>query len=133
MLNITSKYFKFFNNKPTASWVAHMTRHFLTCYSCLYYSSMHVEIYANIFRLWFNWWKYLREDQGAQNQILSNLFVNQSIQNARYIAAIELLFRLNMSKPNHCFISFSWFCAYTVQTGANIKQIFGNALFQAAK
>ena len=37
MSNITSKYFSFFN---TASWVAHITRDFLTCYSCLYYSSM---------------------------------------------------------------------------------------------
>ena len=28
-LNITSKYFSFFNNKPLASWVAHITRDFL--------------------------------------------------------------------------------------------------------
>ena len=39
--NITSKYFSFFNNKPHVSWVAHITRDFLTCYPCLYYSSMH--------------------------------------------------------------------------------------------
>ena len=31
MLNITSKYSRFFNNKPPASWVAHITRDFLTC------------------------------------------------------------------------------------------------------
>ena len=40
MFNITSKYFSFFNNKPPASWIAHITRDFLTCYSCWYYSSM---------------------------------------------------------------------------------------------
>ena len=40
MFIITSKYFSFFNNEPLASWVAHITRDFLTCYSCLYYSSM---------------------------------------------------------------------------------------------
>ena len=40
MLNITSKYFSFFSNKPPASWVAHITRDFLTCYSCSYSSSM---------------------------------------------------------------------------------------------
>ena len=40
MFNINSKYFSFFNNKSPASWVAHITRNFLTCYSCLYYSSM---------------------------------------------------------------------------------------------
>ena len=40
MFYITSKYFSFFNNKPPASWVAHITRDFLTCYSCSYYSSM---------------------------------------------------------------------------------------------
>ena len=38
--NITSKYFSFFNNKPPTSWVAHITRDFLTYYSCLYYSFM---------------------------------------------------------------------------------------------
>ena len=38
MFNITSKYFSFFNNKPPASWVAHITRDFRTCYSCSYYS-----------------------------------------------------------------------------------------------
>ena len=40
MFSITSKYFSIFNNKPPASWVAHVTRDFLTCYSCSYYSSM---------------------------------------------------------------------------------------------
>ena len=40
MCNITSKYFSFFNNKPPASWVVHITTEFLTCYSCLNYSSM---------------------------------------------------------------------------------------------
>ena len=38
--NITSKYFSFFNNKPPGCWVVHITRDFLTCYSCSYYSSM---------------------------------------------------------------------------------------------
>ena len=40
MFNISSKYFSFFNNKPPTSWIPHITRHFLTCYSCSYYSSM---------------------------------------------------------------------------------------------
>ena len=40
MFNITSKYFFFFNNKPPASWVAHIIRDFLICYSCSYYCSM---------------------------------------------------------------------------------------------
>ena len=39
MFNITSKYFIFFNNDPPASSDAHITRDFLTCYSCLYYIS----------------------------------------------------------------------------------------------
>ena len=34
MFSITSKYFSFFNNTPPACWVAHITRDFLTCYSC---------------------------------------------------------------------------------------------------
>ena len=40
MLNITSKYFSVFHNKPPTSWVAHITSDFLSCYSCSYYSSM---------------------------------------------------------------------------------------------
>ena len=38
MFNITSKCFSFFNNKPPATWVAHITRDFLACYSCSYYT-----------------------------------------------------------------------------------------------
>ena len=52
MFHITSKYFSVFNNKPPASWVAHIRGDFLTCYSCLYYSSM-VTCYVGIFqRFW---------------------------------------------------------------------------------
>ena len=40
MFSITSKYFSFFNNKPPASWVVHITRDFLTCYSCSYCNFM---------------------------------------------------------------------------------------------
>ena len=40
MFNITSKYFSFFNSKLPARWLVHITRDFLACYSCSYYSSM---------------------------------------------------------------------------------------------
>ena len=40
MFNITLKYFRFFNNKLPVSWVLHITRDFLICYSCSYYSSL---------------------------------------------------------------------------------------------
>ena len=40
MFALNSKYFSFFNNKPPASGVVHITRNFLTRYSCSYYSSM---------------------------------------------------------------------------------------------
>ena len=40
MFDITSKYFTFFKNTPPATWVAHTTRNFITCYSCSYYSFM---------------------------------------------------------------------------------------------
>ena len=40
LFTITSKYCSIFNNKPPASWVAHITMDFLTYYSCSYYSSM---------------------------------------------------------------------------------------------
>ena len=35
-----TKYFSFFNNKLLASWIAHITMDFISCYSCSYYSSM---------------------------------------------------------------------------------------------
>ena len=38
------------NNKPLASWVAHITRDSLTCYSCSYYSSV-LEVKLFIFQL----------------------------------------------------------------------------------
>ena len=40
MFNITWKYFSIFNNKLPASWVAHVTSDFLTCYFCSCYNSM---------------------------------------------------------------------------------------------
>ena len=54
MFNITSKYFSFFNNKPPASWVAHITRDFLTCYSSSYFSPMDR---AN--KPGTDWWSFL--------------------------------------------------------------------------
>ena len=58
MFNITSKYFSFFNSKPSASWVAHVARDFLTYYSCSCYSSMYflniLRILQNIFKKYLN-------------------------------------------------------------------------------
>ena len=36
MFNIASKHFFISKNTPPASWVTHVTRDFLTCYSCSY-------------------------------------------------------------------------------------------------
>ena len=44
MFNIGSKYFSFFNNKALAKWVMDITRDFLKCYFCSYYSSMETSI-----------------------------------------------------------------------------------------
>ena len=41
----TSKYFSFFNKKPCANWVAHMTNDFLKCYSCSYYISINIDLH----------------------------------------------------------------------------------------
>ena len=63
IFNITSKYFSFFNNKPPANWIAHITKVFLSCYSCSYYSSMLVikRYDLNYFDYWtekkYNWKK----------------------------------------------------------------------------
>ena len=39
MFSVTSKYFCLFKNTTPSSWVAHITRNFLTCYSYSYYGS----------------------------------------------------------------------------------------------
>ena len=68
-LYIFLKYFNFFNNTPPASWVAYITRGFLTCYSCLYHSSMvatitlylnfHVvSFYANLLFFFYCFWVF---------------------------------------------------------------------------
>ena len=52
--NIVSNFFSFFNNKPPVIWIAHVTRDFLTYYSCLHYSSMPKRIFYQQFscKLW---------------------------------------------------------------------------------
>ena len=50
MFNITSKYFSIFNNKPPASRIAHISRDFHTCYSCLYLvPCLHQKIYCSYY------------------------------------------------------------------------------------
>ena len=39
-VSLTSKYLSIFSNKSLACWVVHITRYFLSCYSCSRYSSM---------------------------------------------------------------------------------------------
>ena len=53
MFNITPRYSSFFNNKTPVSWVTHITKDFLTCYSFSYYSSMllHKQLYKSCKRL----------------------------------------------------------------------------------
>ena len=38
--SLETKYFRILDNKPPGSWVAHITRDFITCYSSSYYSFM---------------------------------------------------------------------------------------------
>ena len=65
MFYITLKYFNISNNNPPATWLAYIKKDFLTCYSCLYHSSMITvakfsrfvrriwHIYICIFSVWF--------------------------------------------------------------------------------
>ena len=70
IFNITSKYFSFFNNKPPASWVAHITSDFLTCCPCSYYSFM-------------TWCDSGYTNLGDSETIVSYNHVKQSVQ--RYV------------------------------------------------
>ena len=63
LCSITSEYFSFFNNKPPVSWVVYVTRDFLRCYSCSYYTSINCSyklvvclryvLYSSIKKFWF--------------------------------------------------------------------------------
>ena len=48
IFNKTSKCFIHFSNKTPASWVAHITNNFLTCYSCCYYSFVNIVTHYRI-------------------------------------------------------------------------------------
>ena len=64
MFNTTSKYFSNFNNKPLASWVAHIAKDFFTCYSCSYSWYCSKKYFANVWikNIGKEWmWKMLRD------------------------------------------------------------------------
>ena len=48
MFNLNSNHFNFFNNELPASWIAHIARDFLTCYSCSSYNSMMIQISSSV-------------------------------------------------------------------------------------
>ena len=63
MLNISSKYFSSFNNKPPASWAALITKDLLLCYTRLNHSfTLRRETGVLMFRAIFigKWFKFLR-------------------------------------------------------------------------
>ena len=74
MLHITSKYFSFFSNEPPANWVVHVTRDFLTCYSCSYYSSM-MSLKFRVCYITGQWGKFAVKNVPLHLHILSWLFV----------------------------------------------------------
>ena len=53
IFNITWKYFSIFNNKPLTSWVAHITRDFITYSSCSYCTFMLFHMKAEVFLKYF--------------------------------------------------------------------------------
>ena len=69
MFNKTAKYFSIFNNKPPVSWVPHITRNFLRCYSCSYYSSIFCQMRIR-------WLQHLRRSSLWQELRLKAIFEN---------------------------------------------------------
>ena len=136
MSNITLKYFSLFNNKPSASWVAHMTRGFFTSYSSAYYTSM-LSIFCQDFLLLFElaistiscWWP-LQTDQYQREIITKNPLILHQIIKLRIFIKIDFraslescvgtgfpLWRLNLDTSGvHvlvtfvCIINLSPFC-----------------------
>ena len=66
MFNITAKHFSIFNNNPR--WVEHITRDFLTCYSCSYYSISGDSICYPEFLIK---WSILDIRQGSESVLIS--------------------------------------------------------------
>ena len=86
-----SKYFSFFNNKPTASWVAHI-RDFLTCYSFSYYSSMFPINIATTF------WRGKTSNQRWNNVLYFNVDMN-----VRQRRSNVLIFNVEFRKGSQCW------------------------------
>ena len=109
MFNITSKYFSFFLtiNHLQAERVAHITRDFLTCYSCWYCSSMILE--ALIFQntstwmlssisnraIFFSEYFYLKNHQKK-----TRTFILTSMMRGNSIIAFHLVFIITFYAVN---------------------------------
>ena len=87
--NITSKHFCIINKTPSTSWVTHIRRNFLTCYSCLYYSSM----LALTFLL-----KFLRKYYLEKVRLLGPMKDVQEVQ-----TKVEWLYGQKLMTPNVTF------------------------------
>ena len=100
MFNITSKCLSSFNNKPSASWVAHITRDFLTCYSCSYYSSVirpskHSEHNINIVI-----WKHLFVIM--YGLLMTDVFLNINLLNNQWNNHHTVFLHTSLMSKNQC-------------------------------
>ena len=115
MFNITWKYLNSFNNKPPGSWVAHITRDFVTCYYCPYYSSMvSVTIWGNSVKF-INKWFFRKTVSNLTNgkEVYSRLqmqqiFLDAGLQQWEYCLVPFFVFFCSSNSFSHIFKHVLW-------------------------
>ena len=117
MFNITSKYFSFFNNKPPASWAAHIRRDFLTCCSCSWFFFMNSNrffyyIISDLFSI-FTLISVKKNLTALVDQYSTLIFTNISLLRYKHI----LLLRFSIQ---HCCLLLFWNKKVLVAINENI-------------
>ena len=93
LLDTLLKYFSIFNNKQPASWVAHITRDFLTCYSYSYY------------RTWYNASLVITGTiRGTSRENLYQELGHESLQLQRWYKEPRCFFKIYNSRYPDCFL-----------------------------
>ena len=118
MFNIALKYFRIFNNKPPAGWVANKSRDFITCCSCSCYSSMVSEmINNNMFsflhpfaKIWLiGWRKHSTTSQTTPKWSVGHLTHSSKVRSGSfYKSCMENASKHLQNEEDEIFVL--WFC-----------------------
>ena len=96
IFKITSKCLSIFNEKVPASWVAHITKDFLACYSCSYYRGERNEWPKQIARQWQSVYTSKRNNKSNKVHIVLHI---------KYIGCYPLIVPCKRQNTSHVSIA----------------------------